>query len=104
MTIATDDLALALELTLLDAIDLEQRGGPGTALLRDGASVQRLTNPNSRRLACAHIAVRWIGGRLFTAGGAPLMRMTLHAVAEQYAVRSERMQSIATHAWAGIAK
>jgi hypothetical protein len=51
MTIATDDLALALDLTLLDAIDLEHCGGPGTPINRDTALVQRLTDtPSARRV------------------------------------------------------
>jgi hypothetical protein len=98
-----DDLALLLELTLLDSIDLELGGGPGTALDREGALVQRLTNRNGRRLATAQIATRWIGERLHELGGKRLMQKTLLDVAGQYAIRSPRMRRLAEDAWNGIA-
>jgi hypothetical protein len=100
----TEDLALALELTLLDCVDLEgKRTGPGTALSHEGALLQRLTDQRERRCATAYIATRWIGERLHAQGGHTLMQKTLREVAEHYCIRSTRMVEIATDAWSDIA-
>ena len=104
MTIATDDLALALELTLLDAIDLEQRGGPGTPLNRVDALIRRHTCPGARRFATACIATKWIGERLHAQGGKRLMQSTLRELALQYGVRGPRMTQIAEDTWVDIGK
>jgi len=102
-----DDPVTALELTLLEIIDLcarqPKRQRPHSApLTRDDILFQRISDPEHRQAAILDIALRWLGEQLHARGGVKLMQATLHAVADQYSVRGGRMLSIADHVWRGI--